>query len=197
MRYQDRIQRISQETLCKQAGVEPTPASLHRVQNGYSIVARNLVKLVTVDADGTRNFEVRSQNDESQSYRVTFNGTPATYCNCPDWRKNDLIDAAKGIPFSLHQCKHGLAARLAWALNRYRLDDFGGSSFHFTPRELKHRLNLLHGEGGWKIVPFKDKYGFNSKKRGRVYAKNGYGKWRKTIENVRKCADDRYYLGSR
>ena len=157
MRYQDRLQRISQEQLCKQAGVEPTPASLHRVQNGYSIVARNLVKLVKVDTDGTRNFEVRSQNKASKTYRVAFNGTPATYCNCPDWRKNDLIDAAKGIPFSLHQCKHGLAARLAWALNRCRLDSHGGSSFHFTHRELKHRLDRRYGSSGWRIVPLKDK----------------------------------------
>jgi len=82
-------------------------------------------------------------------------------------------------------------------LNQYRLDGFGTTPFHFTQRELKHHLDRRYGASNWKIVPFKDKYGFNSKKRGRVYAKNGYGKWRKTIENVRKCADDNYYLGSR
>ena len=197
MRYQDRITRIAQEQLCKQAGVEPTPASLHRVQNGYSLVARNLVKLVEVDALGTRHFSVRSQNDESKAYRVAFNGTPATYCNCPDWHHNDMRDAEKGIPFSAHQCKHGLSARLAWALKQYRQDNHSESPFHFTKSELKHSLDKRYGAGNWQIQPAQTKYGDASQKQGRVYARNGYGKLRKTIESVYKRNHGLYYLTSR
>ena len=188
----------SRVNLCKKAGIDnPTDDTLWRVYDGYNIIARNGVRLVKSYSDGTRTFDVKSQSDTEKCYRVHFNGSPAIYCNCPDWHKHDLKEAAKGIPFSTWICKHGIAAKLGWVLNQYRLDGFGTTPFHFTQRELKHHLDRRYGASNWKIVPFKDKYGFNSKKRGRVYAKNGYGKWRKTIENVRKCADDNYYLGSR
>lgn len=96
---------------CERAGIPPTSASVHRVPDALSIIHRGGVNLITVDADGTKRFDVQSQTDADTRYRVSFNGKPTAFCNCPDWRKRDLELAAQGIPFSFFHCKHSIAAK--------------------------------------------------------------------------------------
>lgn len=147
------VERWEREQICKRAGVQPTPASLYRCLDGYSIQANNGVKLLGIDKGGLKTFEVISQSNPDKVYRVSFDlDYPTTTCTCEDWHKNDMREAKTGCPFSTHQCKHGIAARIAWNRLSYRLDDNPTRPVRWmTKRELKHRFDRKYGETKWRI----------------------------------------------
>ncbi len=145
------VELREREIICERAGVQPSADAIHRAMNAYTIQAKNLVKLVSIDSDGTRNFEVISQTDESVVYHVSFDDKfPTTTCTCPDWTRQDRAEAQLGIPFSTKICKHGIAARIAWNLVTYRLDDNPNRAY-MTRRELKHYLDRKFGDKAWRL----------------------------------------------
>jgi hypothetical protein len=97
--------------LAKLAGVNPTPATLHRIINGFKISRSNLITYSHTDGAGLKHYEVGSQTDSRTRYHVMSEDRFAS-CTCGDWHYHDMKDHRAGNPFSLHLCKHGLAVKL-------------------------------------------------------------------------------------
>jgi len=101
--------------IVKRAGIQkPTRDMLIRARSAEQLATDGSIRFIGIEKDGTKRFEVKSMSIAGKVYHVSFNHTYATYCDCKDWRKHDKALADAGIPFSLHQCKHGLGARKKW-----------------------------------------------------------------------------------
>jgi hypothetical protein len=98
--------------LAKLAGVNPTPATLYRIQNGFSIARGRLITYSHTDHTGDRFYQVGSQTDSRDAYHVRVDKVYGGSCTCGDWTYNDMRDHKAGNPFSLHHCKHLLATKI-------------------------------------------------------------------------------------